>query len=57
MRIAGDGATVDFTGSRSADDGSVNANFAITLSATLYAFRCLVRDDVLYNAGIAPPLR
>ena len=34
-------------------DGGVNANFAITLSATLYAFRCLVRDDVLYNAGIA----
>ena len=33
--------------------GGVNANFAITLSATLYAFRCLVEDDVLYNAGIA----
>jgi N-methylhydantoinase B/oxoprolinase/acetone carboxylase alpha subunit len=35
----------------------VNANFAITLSATLYAFRCLVRDDILYNSGISRPLR
>jgi N-methylhydantoinase B/oxoprolinase/acetone carboxylase alpha subunit len=52
VRIAGDGATVDFTGSDPQTAGGVNANFAITLSATLYAFRCLVREDVLYNAGI-----
>ena len=43
---------VDFTGSDPQTDGGVNANFAITLSASLYAFRCLVRDDVLYNDGI-----
>ena len=36
--------------------GSVNANYAMTLSACLYAFRCLVQDDVLYNAGVARPL-
>ena len=52
VRIAGDGADVDFTGSDPQTTGGVNANFAITLSATLYAFRCLVREDVLYNAGI-----
>jgi N-methylhydantoinase B/oxoprolinase/acetone carboxylase alpha subunit len=52
VRIAGDGAIVDFTGSDPQTTGGVNANFAITLSATLYAFRCLVREDVLYNAGI-----
>jgi len=52
IRIRGDSAEVDFTGSDPQTDGGVNANFAITLSATLYAFRCLVRDDVLYNAGI-----
>ena len=52
LRIAGDGAIVDFTGSDPQTTGGVNANFAITLSATLYAFRCLVREDVLYNAGI-----
>jgi N-methylhydantoinase B/oxoprolinase/acetone carboxylase alpha subunit len=57
VRIAGDAAEVDFTGSDPQTDGGVNANFAITLSASLYAFRCLVRDEVPYNAGISRPLR
>jgi N-methylhydantoinase B/oxoprolinase/acetone carboxylase alpha subunit len=57
VTIAGDGATVDFTGSDPQTTGGVNANFAITLSATLYAFRCLVADDVLYNAGIGRAVR
>jgi N-methylhydantoinase B/oxoprolinase/acetone carboxylase alpha subunit len=55
--VSGDGASVDFTGSDPQTSGGVNANFAITLSATLYAFRCLVEEDVLYNAGIARPVR
>jgi N-methylhydantoinase B/oxoprolinase/acetone carboxylase alpha subunit len=49
-------ATVDFTGSAPQVAGSVNANFAMTKSACLYVFRCLVSDDVLYNAGVARPL-
>lgn len=53
VRVAGDSATVDFTGSAPQTPGGVNANYAITLSATLYAFRCLVGDDVLYNAGVS----
>lgn len=53
VTIAGDHATVDFTGSSVQTSGGVNANFAITLSATLYCFRCLVEEDVLYNDGIA----
>jgi N-methylhydantoinase B/oxoprolinase/acetone carboxylase alpha subunit len=57
VRIDGPSAEVDFTGSDPQTDGGVNANFAITLSASLYAFRCLVRDDVLYNSGISRPLR
>jgi N-methylhydantoinase B/oxoprolinase/acetone carboxylase alpha subunit len=57
VTIAGDGAVVDFTGSDAQTTGGVNANFAITLSATLYAFRCLVADDVLYNAGIGRAVR
>jgi N-methylhydantoinase B/oxoprolinase/acetone carboxylase alpha subunit len=56
VSVKGGSATVDFTGSHAQVDGSVNANYAITLSACLYAFRCLVGDDVLYNAGIARPL-
>jgi N-methylhydantoinase B/oxoprolinase/acetone carboxylase alpha subunit len=56
ITIAGGRATVDFTGSAPQVDGSVNANYAMTLSACLYAFRCLVQDDVLYNAGVSRPL-
>lgn len=56
LRVAGSSAQVDFTGSDSQTTGSVNANFAITLSATLYAFRCLVEEDVLYNSGIGRPV-
>src|SRR5262249_28068249 len=57
IRIAGRAAEVDFTGSAPQVQGSVNANYAITLSACLYAFRCLVQDDVLCNAGIARALK
>jgi len=54
--IRGDRAVIDFTGSDAQVEGSVNANYAITLSACLYAFRCLVGEDVLYNAGVGRPL-
>jgi N-methylhydantoinase B/oxoprolinase/acetone carboxylase alpha subunit len=57
IRIDHGQAVIDFTGSDSQVQGSVNANYAITLSACLYAFRCLIRDGVLYNAGIGRPLR
>jgi N-methylhydantoinase B/oxoprolinase/acetone carboxylase alpha subunit len=57
VRIEGDRAEVDFTGTDAQSEGGVNANYAITLSACLYAFRCLVRDDVLYNSGVARPVR
>jgi N-methylhydantoinase B/oxoprolinase/acetone carboxylase alpha subunit len=56
IRIRGDSAEVDFTGSDPQTSGGVNANLAITLSASLYAFRCLVQEDVLYNAGISRPI-
>ena len=57
IQISGDEAIVDFTGSDRQTIGGVNANFAITLSATLYVFRCLIREDVLYNSGIARPIK
>jgi len=56
ITIDGGHATVDFTGSDPQVQGSVNANYAMTLSACLYCFRCLVGDDVLYNAGVSRPL-
>jgi N-methylhydantoinase B/oxoprolinase/acetone carboxylase alpha subunit len=57
ITIAGDRATADFTGSDPQTTGGVNANFAITLSATLYGFRCLIQQDVLYNSGIGRVVR
>jgi N-methylhydantoinase B/oxoprolinase/acetone carboxylase alpha subunit len=57
IRIRGEHAEVDFTGSDPQTSGGVNANLAITLSASLYAFRCLVTEDVLYNDGIARPIK
>jgi N-methylhydantoinase B/oxoprolinase/acetone carboxylase alpha subunit len=56
VTVARGRATVDFTGTDPQVEGSVNANYAITLSACLYAFRCLVGGDVLYNAGVARPI-
>jgi N-methylhydantoinase B len=50
-------ATVDFTGSDPQVQGSVNANFAVTLAATMYVFRCLIEDDVPFTAGILRPIR
>jgi N-methylhydantoinase B/oxoprolinase/acetone carboxylase alpha subunit len=57
ITIAGDGATVDFTGSDAQTTGGVNANLAVAMSATLYCFRCLIEDDVLYNDGIRRAVR
>ncbi len=57
VRVRGDEAEVDFTGSDGQTTGGVNANLAITTSATIYAFRCLVTEDVLYNAGISRPIK
>jgi N-methylhydantoinase B/oxoprolinase/acetone carboxylase alpha subunit len=57
VRVTGDHAEVDFTGTALQTSGGVNANFAIALAATLYCFRCLVQEDVLYNSGISRPIR
>jgi N-methylhydantoinase B/oxoprolinase/acetone carboxylase alpha subunit len=57
VRIAGDTAEVDFEGTAPQTSGGVNANFAITLAASIYCFRCLVQEDVLYNSGISRAVR
>lgn len=57
VRIRGDEAEVDFSATDPQVEGSVNANYAITLSATLYVFRCLIREDVPYNAGLMRPIK
>jgi N-methylhydantoinase B/oxoprolinase/acetone carboxylase alpha subunit len=56
IAVSGGSIGIDFTGSDPQAAGSVNANFAVTWSACLYALRCLIREDVLYNAGLSRPL-
>ncbi len=57
MRIQGDRAEVDFTGSSAQVAGPVNANYAIAVAAAMYCFRCLIEADVPYNAGLLRPIR
>jgi N-methylhydantoinase B len=45
-------AHVDFTGTDPQVTGSVNAVYAITYSATFYAFRCLLPGDAAHTAGL-----
>ncbi len=56
VTIQDDRATIDFTGSHPQVEGSVNANYAVAVSATTYVFRCLVREDIPYTAGVMRPL-
>ena len=47
---------IDFTGSSAQVAGSVNAVYAITLSACFYMLRCLLAEDAPPTAGILRPL-
>ncbi|MBL8214842.1 MAG: hydantoinase B/oxoprolinase family protein [Bryobacterales bacterium] len=50
-------ATVDFTGTGRQAAGPVNANFAIAVAATVYVFRCLIREDVPFTEGLIRPIQ
>jgi len=57
LHIKGDQAVLDFSSSSPQVRGSVNSVYAITLSAVLYTFRCLIKEDVPMNAGFMRPLK
>jgi N-methylhydantoinase B len=57
VTIQGDTATVDFSGSAAQCKGSVNAVYAITLSAVFYVFRCLLGLDIPNNSGCLAPIQ
>src|SRR5580700_10833825 len=57
IKIRGGKAIVDFTGSAPQVRGSVNANFAITLSATFYVMKCLAAEAVPANEGLMRPIK
>jgi N-methylhydantoinase B len=56
ITIQGDQAKVDFSGSAPQQMGSINAVYAITLSAVYYVFRCLLNLDVPNNSGCLAPI-
>ncbi|MDB5107215.1 MAG: hypothetical protein JWM69_156, partial [Candidatus Binatus sp.] len=56
IRIGNGKAVVDFTGSDAQVRGSVNANYAITLSATFYVMKCLASEAVPPNEGLMRPI-
>ena len=56
VTVKGGQAVVDFTGTSPQVAGSVNAVYAVTLSAVFYVFRCLVDFDIPSNAGCMVPL-
>jgi N-methylhydantoinase B/oxoprolinase/acetone carboxylase alpha subunit len=56
LTVDGDRARIDFTGTCPQAAGSVNANYAITLSATMYCFRVIVPFPVPSNWGTIQPL-
>lgn len=45
-------ARIDFAGSAPQVEGSLNANYAITLSAAVYVFLALAREPIPANAGV-----
>lgn len=56
LTISGDGATLDFRDSHAQVTGSVNAVYSITLSAVIYAFRTLIKENIPFNAGCFKPI-
>jgi N-methylhydantoinase B len=56
INIKNDTAVVDFTGSAPQQPGSINAVFAITMSAVNYVFRSLIGLDVPNNSGCLIPI-
>ncbi len=56
LTVEGEAATVDYRRSAPQTRGGINANLAVTTSATMYSFRCLIQEDIPYNAGMLRPV-
>ena len=56
LTIDGDRAILDFSDSDEEVDGPLNAVYAVTLSAVVYAFRLLLPEDAPTNHGLYLPL-
>ena len=49
-------ARIDFSGTAPQSRGPVNANHAVTISAVMYVFRCLLQGDVPFTSGLLRPI-
>ena len=56
ISIKGGEARIDFEGSSAQREGSINAVYAIAVSAVHYVFRCLLGSDVPSNSGAMEPI-
>lgn len=57
VRVRGEEIEIDFTGSDPQVRGSINANFAITMSAVYYCVRTLAREPFPFNYGCMAPVQ
>ena len=56
VTIRGDEAEVDFSGTSPQRPSSVNAPYAVAVSAAYYVFRALIGEEVPSNGGIIRPI-
>ncbi len=56
LTIAGENATVDFTGTGGVHPGNRNAPPAVTVSAVLYVLRLLIGEPIPLNEGLLRPI-
>ncbi len=49
-----DEVVVDFSRSDPQAEGPVNANYAVTVAAVMYVFRCLVEEEIPLHGGNSP---
>lgn len=56
VTIDGDGLTIDFEGTAEAVAGNVNCPLAVTRSASYFALRVLLDNDIPANAGVYAPV-
>ena len=57
IRVDAGRVAVDFAGTAPQVAGGINANYPITLAATLYVFQLLAGADIPANAGLLRPIR
>ncbi|SLN72620.1 hydantoinase B/oxoprolinase family protein [Roseisalinus antarcticus] len=57
IRVQGDRAEIDFTGTSPQHSGNYNAPLAVCRAVVLYVFRTLVGQDIPLNEGCLKPLK